>query len=110
MFVARPKYKRYWQCRQEGIVNIAPIPLAGIPVEYVGSAYTSQECPSCGYTASHNRISQSEFRCRQCGYANHADIVGALNIQHRAVVNQPNARGSHGQVPVTVDGQAVCFS
>jgi len=84
--------------------------LAGIPVAFVPSAYTSQECPSCGYTASHNRISQSEFRCRQCGYANHADIVGALNIQHRAVVNQPNARGSHGQVPVTVDGQAVCFS
>jgi transposase len=28
--------------------------------------------------------SQSELRCKACGYANHADVVAPLNLQERA--------------------------
>lgn len=50
----------------------------------VPSAYTSQRCPEvdggCGYVAAENRRTQAAFRCKRCGYTNHADLVGALNV------------------------------
>jgi IS605 OrfB family transposase len=69
--------------------------LAGLPVVFVPAAYTSQECPGCGYCAKHNRVSQSSFVCRQCAFAAHADFVGACNIASRAIVSLPNAREHH---------------
>ena len=30
--------------------------------------------------AQENRPSQARFLCRVCGYENHADVVGALNV------------------------------
>ena len=50
--------------------------LAGIEVEYVDPAYTSQICPICG------RIKHAKDRnyiCR-CGYHTHRDLLGAINI------------------------------
>ena len=50
--------------------------LAGIEVEYVDPAYTSQICPICG------RIQHAKDRnyiCR-CGYQTHRDLLGAINI------------------------------
>ncbi len=38
--------------------------------------YTSLTCPE-------NRTSQAKFKCVQCGYENHADVVGALNVLAR---------------------------
>ena len=32
---------------------------------------------------AHNRTSQAQFKCVQCGYENHADVVGALNVLAR---------------------------
>jgi putative transposase len=39
-----------------------------------------------------NRKTQSEFQCVQCGYAEHADVVGAINVATKAEVRQPIVR------------------
>ena len=52
--------------------------LAGIAVEYVNPAYTSQCCPVCG-TKHHAK--DRKFDCG-CGYKNHRDVVGAINIHN----------------------------
>ena len=44
---------------------------------------TSITCPCCGYTAKKNRQTQAEFECVACGYTEHADVVGALNVLAR---------------------------
>ena len=49
----------------------------------VNPAYTSQTCPSCGHCEKENRPTQAEFECRQCGYTNNADVVGAINVLNR---------------------------
>jgi hypothetical protein len=53
------------------------------PVEAVNPAYTSQECPSCGYVSRLNR-SGTRFCCRCCGRKTHADWVGASGILRRS--------------------------
>lgn len=45
---------------------------------------TSRRCPDCGYTSGENRRTQARFRCARCGYRNHADLVGALNVLEAA--------------------------
>ena len=50
--------------------------LAGIRVEYVNPAYTSQRCPVCGEL---NKAEGRDYEC-SCGYHGHRDIVGAMNI------------------------------
>ncbi|WP_031405145.1 RNA-guided endonuclease TnpB family protein [Thiomonas sp. FB-Cd] len=40
---------------------------------------TSRTCPCCGHIAADNRRTQAQFKCVACGYANHADVVGAMN-------------------------------
>ena len=50
--------------------------LAGITVEYVNPAYTSQKCPVCGHVHHANdRI----YTC-DCGLRMHRDLLGAINI------------------------------
>ena len=44
---------------------------------------TSRTCPCCGHIAADNRRTQAQFKCVACGYANHADVVGAMNILAR---------------------------
>jgi putative transposase len=46
----------------------------------VNPANTSRKCPSCGHRAKENRVTQADFRCVSCGYAGHADVVGAINV------------------------------
>jgi len=41
---------------------------------------TSRTCPACGHIAKDNRQTQADFVCIECGYANNADVVGAMNI------------------------------
>ena len=50
--------------------------LAGITVEYVNPAYTSQTCPVCG--AVHHAKDRT-YLCR-CGFRIHRDVLGAMNI------------------------------
>jgi hypothetical protein len=63
------------------------------PVEKVNPAYTSQECPSCGYVHRGNR-SGTRFVCRCCGRRAHADWVGASGILRRSG-DKDVARGDH---------------
>jgi len=49
----------------------------------VNPAYTSQECPSCGYISRRNR-SGVKFSCKSCGRRAHADWVGASGILRRS--------------------------
>ena len=50
--------------------------LAGIKVEYVNPAYTSQKCPVCG---SVHHASDRNYTCL-CGFHIHRDVLGAMNI------------------------------
>jgi len=44
---------------------------------------TSQTCPCCGHVSKDNRQTQAKFLCVDCGYENHADVVGAINVLER---------------------------
>ena len=44
---------------------------------------TSRTCPCCGHVSADNRRTQAQFKCVACGHANHADVVGAMNILAR---------------------------
>ena len=46
------------------------------------AAYTSQQCPQCGWVDSRNRHGDT-FKCRKCGFAAGADHVAALNLKAR---------------------------
>ena len=56
---------------------------AGIRVEYVDPAYTSQLCPKCG---KENHAKDRKYKCMHCGYTGHRDRVGAMNIIKAPVV------------------------
>jgi putative transposase len=60
--------------------------LAGVPVAYVNPAYTSQTCSRCGHCEKANRVSQSRFLCKSCGFSAHADLNAADNIRRAAVI------------------------
>ena len=52
---------------------------AGMTVELVNEAYTSQTCPKCG---KRNKTKGRNYKC-ECGFAYHRDGVGAANIRQR---------------------------
>lgn len=51
--------------------------LAGISVEYVNPAYTSQTCPVCGNI---HHADDRDYACK-CGFHIHRDLLGAMNIE-----------------------------
>ncbi|GGB42320.1 IS200/IS605 family element transposase accessory protein TnpB [Virgibacillus dakarensis] len=57
--------------------------LAGIRVEYVNPAYTSQICPKC---SEKNKVQDRKYKCK-CGFEKHRDLVGAMNIRSAPVVD-----------------------
>ena len=57
--------------------------LAGICVEYVNPAYTSQTCPNC---SQKNKAKDRKYTC-SCGFEKHRDLVGAMNIRYAPVVD-----------------------
>lgn len=67
--------------------------LAGVRVVFVNPAFTSQQCSRCGHVDGGNRPNQCSFQCRRCGFAEHADVNAAVNLEVRgwAAVNPPNA-------------------
>jgi putative transposase len=79
---------------------------AGIAVEYVNPAYTSQDCSRC---RSLGRRVRHRFVCEQCGLRAHADLnasrnlarIGETAVSPRATVNAPDV----GEV-----GKHVCVS
>ena len=50
--------------------------IAGIQVEYVNPAYTSQTCPVCGHV---HHANDRDYTCK-CGFHIHRDLLGARNI------------------------------
>ena len=40
----------------------------------------SRTCPVCSQVSAENCQAQSKFRCRECGYADNADLNAAINI------------------------------
>ena len=63
--------------------------LEGVAFMAVDPRNTSRTCPECGNIDKANRRSQAEFVCTGCGFAAHADWVGARNIASRAEVIRP---------------------
>ncbi len=57
--------------------------IRGGEVLVVPAHHTSQTCPRCQHVSPENRTSQARFRCVQCGFEEHADRVGAINIKAR---------------------------
>lgn len=56
--------------------------LAGIKIEYVDPAYTSQTCPKCG---EKHKAKDRNYTCH-CGFRSHRDLVGAINICNSTVI------------------------
>ena len=70
--------------------------LGGRVIE-IDPAYTSQTCPRCGQVSRDNRRTQGEFACVSCGFEQHADVVGAINILQRGMsAGAPPAAGRGG--------------
>lgn len=65
---------------------------AGVAVAIVNPAGTSTTCPRCGHHEPANRRERA-FNCRNCAYQNHADVVGATNIQRRWTREQARTPG-----------------
>jgi len=49
----------------------------------VAPQHTSRTCPACGCVSAHNRPMQAKFICVDCGFEEHADVVGAISILAR---------------------------
>ncbi|WP_146107117.1 zinc ribbon domain-containing protein, partial [Methanohalophilus euhalobius] len=41
-----------------------------------------QTCIRCNHISKNNR-NRLSFRCEKCGYENNADLIGAMNIEHK---------------------------
>lgn len=68
MFKEMLKYKQLWR---------------GGEVVFVDPKGTSQTCPECDHRSKDNRLTQSDFKCVECGFTANADHVGALNVLAR---------------------------
>jgi putative transposase len=57
-------------------------------VEFTPAPYTSLRCPDpgCGHTHPNNRPTRDRFCCEVCGYENHADVVGAINVSQGGIL------------------------
>jgi putative transposase len=83
--------------------------LAGSVCVKVDADYTSQSCPTCGFTSKANRKDAGLlFACRQCHYTLHADLVGARNILLRVLVTRQDwvSTGQLSDAPDVTDHEA----
>lgn len=63
--------------------------------EFTPAPYTSLRCPvpACGYIHADNRPTRDRFCCVACGFQEHADVVGAINVsQGRILPVEPPKR------------------
>jgi len=63
--------------------------LVGVIVDMIDPRNTSRTCPKCSHCEKSNRKSQSKFECVKCGFHENADLVAAVNIAAKGVVNTP---------------------
>jgi transposase len=103
-----------WSFAQLKMFLVYKAALAGVNIVEVAPHNSSRQCWQCGHTSKQNRPSQSQFLCRRCGYAAHADHNAALNLRERgrATVNWPIvARVASGDLPSQLQAtgfQPVC--
>ena len=64
---------------------------------------TSRICPACGHESAANRLTQAAFHCTLCGFEDHADRVGAINILSRGL------QVLRDEGTDTADASAGCF-
>jgi putative transposase len=81
---------------------------AGIAVQWVDPAHTSQQCPAC---FRRNEADDRHYVCAECGWTGHRDAVGAINISRRTAVPGTGRHGDSAGATVagcdlarTVDG------
>jgi hypothetical protein len=68
--------------------------LAGLPMPRdVVAGGTSITCPACTTRDPKNRPAQDRFVCVACGFAAHADTIGAVNIARRGVAMETIKKG-----------------
>ena len=77
-----------WAFAQLGAFIVYKARLAGVVVEFIDPAYTSQTCHECGHCERSNRKSQDRFHCRACGHQAHADQNAARNIRAQALAKR----------------------
>jgi IS605 OrfB family transposase len=77
--------------------------LCGQEVIEVASAYTSQECRICHYTAPGNRPKQETFSCEVCGNRGNADVEAALTILSRRGDQEIAEAGSRDEIKAILD-------
>jgi IS605 OrfB family transposase len=74
---------------------------------------TSRTCPCCTHISQDNRKTQAQFECMACGYKNHADVVGAMNILergHRLLARGELAQLSRSKKQEPTEARAAVFS
>lgn len=64
----------------------------GISIKLVNDAFTSQQCPVCGYISKDNRKTQEMFCCVKCGHTDNADHNASVNIMNRSFDNRINLK------------------
>ena len=68
----------------------------GIEMMLVGEENTSSTCPSCGAKGTfRGRI----FRCPDCGYSTHRDVIGSINIRSVGICG--SIKTGHESIPKT---------
>jgi IS605 OrfB family transposase len=76
-----------WAFAQLGGFLVYKARLAGVMVEFVNPAYSSQTCAECGHCRKSNRKNQAEFHCKACGHQAHADCNAARIHRSRALAS-----------------------
>jgi IS605 OrfB family transposase len=92
-----------WAFRQLGEFIAYKAARAGVAVVYIDPAYTSQRCSKCEYISKKNRPNQERFICTSCGFAEHADVNAAWNIENLgapgwALVMEPGRNGKRSRL------------
>ena len=82
----------------------------GGQVVTVPARFTSQTCAACGVVDARSRESQARFVCIGCGYADHADVNAAIDIERRWNTPLLDVEGVHQQPAEASTGRDLTIS